>query len=105
MDADAAARHGASGRRRRRAMSLGPEERLHIAVAQYLGLALRPPSWWSTIHHGARVSVRERSMVKRKGARAGLPDIMVFHPHPRRRGATGGPGAEKQDGIAVARAA
>jgi hypothetical protein len=76
---------------------LGEEERLHLAVAQFLNLALKPPTLWSTIHHGARVSVRERFLVKRKGARAGLPDVLVLHPDLRRRHAAGGARAEKQD--------
>ena len=75
---------------------LGEEERFHLAVAQYLALALKPPTLWSTIHHGARVSLRERYLIKRKGARAGLPDVIVLHPDLRRRNARHRARTEKQ---------
>ncbi|MGE0660439.1 MAG: hypothetical protein AB7O63_13150 [Reyranellaceae bacterium] len=55
------------------------ERELHAAVAQYLRLALRPPTVWSTIGHGGGGLERGR-MLQRLGLRPGLPDVIVLHP-------------------------
>lgn len=59
-----------------------PEERLHLDVAAFLQVALRLPAWWSTIAHGSRIGIRERAMLKRKGTKPGVPDIVVIAPKP-----------------------
>jgi len=65
-----------------RRQGLTPEERLHLDVAAFLQVGLRLPAWWSTIGHGSRIGGRERAMLKRKGLKPGIPDILVFRPIP-----------------------
>lgn len=57
------------------------ERELHEAVAQFLSLALRPPTTWTTFPAGGGGKVRGR-MLARLGLRAGWPDILVLHPAP-----------------------
>ena len=58
-----------------------PEERLHIAVRQFLDLALMWPTFWTSIDAGAgKLSKRAAGMAKARGVKAGLPDVWVFHP-------------------------
>lgn len=59
----------------------GRERELHAAVAQFLRLALRPPTMWSTFPAGGGGLERGR-MLARLGLRPGLPDILVWHPAP-----------------------
>lgn len=62
--------------------SPGPHEReLHAAVAQFLRLALRPPTLWTTFPAGGGGLERGR-MLARLGLRPGIPDILVMHPAP-----------------------
>ena len=67
------------GPRRRRGLSA--EERLHLQVADFLTAAIRPPVFWTTIDHGAgRLSGRSAGMMKARGVKSGLPDILVMMP-------------------------
>lgn len=61
---------------------LTPEEKLHLSVAAFLSVALRAPVWWSTIGHGSRIGIRERAMLKAKGLKPGIPDIVILMPQP-----------------------
>lgn len=55
------------------------EDKLHLAVAQYLTWALRPPAWWTTFPLGGGGAVRG-ARLKAKGTKAGVPDILVVAP-------------------------
>lgn len=66
----------------RKRHGITPEERLHLDVAAFLQIGLRPPAWWSTIGHGSKIGIRERGMLKAKGLKPGVPDILVFRPIP-----------------------
>lgn len=56
-----------------------PEQRLQMAVAQYLGHALKPPVVWTAIGHGGGGRVRG-AILKAMGLQAGWPDILVLAP-------------------------
>jgi hypothetical protein len=54
------------------------EEDLHIAVAEYLALAVPPRvGFWTTFPAGGGGEVRGRKL-KRMGLKAGVPDIMLI---------------------------
>ncbi len=55
------------------------EQNFHIAVAQYLDLALPPEYPWTTIGHGGGGKVRG-GILKAMGLKAGFPDIMILAP-------------------------
>jgi hypothetical protein len=58
-----------------------PETALAIAAAQFLRLALRPPTTWFAIDHGAgRMTPAAAGLLKARGGRKGVPDLMVLHP-------------------------
>lgn len=57
-----------------------PEAQLHRAVAEYLRVALKPPTIWTTIGHGGGGRVRG-AQLKAMGVQAGWPDIIVLHPN------------------------
>lgn len=57
------------------------ERELHAAVAQFLRLALRPPTTWTTFPAGGGGLDRGR-LLARLGLRPGWPDIQVLHPAP-----------------------
>ncbi|WP_395707957.1 hypothetical protein [Reyranella sp.] len=57
------------------------EHELHAAVAQFLRLALRPPTTWTTFPAGGGGLERGRQLA-RLGLRPGWPDILVLHPAP-----------------------
>lgn len=58
-----------------------PEQALQIAVAKYLALALRPPTFWTSIDHGAGKMTRASAgLRKARGVKAGIPDVIVMHP-------------------------
>jgi hypothetical protein len=58
-----------------------PEQALAIAAAQYLRLALRPPTVWFAIDHGAgRMTPAAAGLLKARGGRQGVPDLLVLHP-------------------------
>lgn len=57
------------------------EHQLQVAVARYLDVALRAPTWWTSIDHGAGKMARASAgLRKARGVKAGVPDILVFHP-------------------------
>ncbi len=59
-----------------------PEQALHIAVAQYLRVALKPPVWWSSIDHGAgKMSPASVGLRKARGVKSGIPDIIILWPN------------------------
>lgn len=58
-----------------------PEQRLQIAVAQYLGHALKPPVVWTAIGHGGGGRVRG-AQLKAMGLKKGWPDILILAPGP-----------------------
>jgi hypothetical protein len=60
------------------------ERELHAAVARYLGVAVRPPTTWTTFPAGGGGLERGR-MLARLGLRPGWPDILVLHPAEERR--------------------
>ncbi len=55
------------------------EEALHVAVANFLRLAIRPPWMWTTFPAGGGGKVRG-ARLKAAGLRAGMPDILVIGP-------------------------
>jgi len=55
------------------------ERELHAAVADFLRLAVRPPTLWTTIGHGGGGLERGR-LLARLGLKPGWPDILVLHP-------------------------
>jgi hypothetical protein len=57
-----------------------PEQALHIAVARYLTVALRPPVWWSSIEHASKLGAVAAGMRRARGVKAGIPDIIIFWP-------------------------
>jgi hypothetical protein len=60
-----------------------PEQVLHLAAAQYLRLALRPPTLWFAVDHGAgQMTPAAAGLLKGRGGRRGMPDLMVMHPAP-----------------------
>lgn len=67
--------------RRHRPRPAETERELHAAVAQFLRLALRPPTTWTTFPAGGGGLERGR-MLARLGLRPGWPDVLVLHPAP-----------------------
>lgn len=64
--------------RKRRA---NPEHRLQIAVAQYLAVALRPPTLWTSLDAGAgKMSPITAALRKARGVKPGWPDLLIIHP-------------------------
>jgi hypothetical protein len=57
-----------------------PEQQLQIQVANYLTLALRPPTFWTAIDHasGVKNGRLAGALRKARGVRPGLPDILIF---------------------------
>jgi hypothetical protein len=69
------------GARRRKARRASPEHDLQKAVAQYLAVALRPPTFWSSLDHGAGKMARASAgLRKARGVKAGLPDVLIMSP-------------------------
>jgi hypothetical protein len=56
-----------------------PEQRLQIAVAAYLGHALKPPTIWTAFPAGGGGKIRG-AFLKAMGLQPGWPDILVMHP-------------------------
>jgi hypothetical protein len=56
-----------------------PEQRLQIVVANFLRLALRPPTVWTAFPAGGGGKVRG-ALLKAMGLKAGWPDVQVLHP-------------------------
>lgn len=59
-------------------MKAQPEQKLHIAVAEYLKLVLLPQTFWTSIDHagGGFTVGRYR---KARGVKKGLPDIYILN--------------------------
>lgn len=59
------------------------EIQIHKAVAEYLSLALQPPTFWTTIGHGPRGGglggMMRGKQIKAMGAKAGFPDLIIIH--------------------------
>lgn len=58
-----------------------PEQFFHIAVADYLRLALPPEIIWYHVPNGGARSRTEGGILKAMGVLAGVPDITVILPH------------------------
>lgn len=58
-----------------------PEQRLHKAVAEYLAVALKPPTFWTTFPAGGGGRVRG-AQLKAMGLKPGVPDIIVLDSGP-----------------------
>lgn len=58
-----------------------PEQRLQIAVAQYLAHALKPPAFFTAFPAGGGGRLRG-AFLKAMGLRAGMPDLLIFAPGP-----------------------
>ncbi len=56
-----------------------PEDDLHMAVAQFLDLALPEDACWTTVEHGGKRGKREAGRLKAKGVKAGWPDVQVVY--------------------------
>ena len=54
------------------------EDDLHMAVAQFLDLALPEDACWTTVEHGGKRGKREAGRLKAKGVRPGWPDIEIM---------------------------
>lgn len=55
------------------------EAQLHKSVADYLRVALRPPTTWTTMPAGGGGRIRG-AQLKAMGLAPGWPDIIVLHP-------------------------
>lgn len=61
--------------------SSATEDQFHLAVAEFLDLILRPPTFWTTFPAGyGKLGKATAGKLYAKGLRAGMPDIVVFHP-------------------------
>ena len=56
-----------------------PEDALHIAVAQFLDLALPRDACWTTVEHGGKRTKAEAGKLKAKGLKRGWPDIQIIY--------------------------
>lgn len=56
-----------------------PEQALHIAVANFLRVALPPHVAWNHVPNGGARSKAEAGIFKEMGVRAGWPDIQIVH--------------------------
>ena len=52
------------------------EDQIHVAVAEYLTLALPVEVWWSSIEHRNARNAREGANRKKRGVKAGVPDLL-----------------------------
>ena len=57
-----------------------PEQGLHLAVAQYLNMALLEESgaFWCHVPNGGMRDVVEAALLKRMGTKPGVPDIIIL---------------------------
>lgn len=61
--------------------SSATEDAFHLAVAELLELVLRMPTFWTTFPAGyGKLGKATAGKLKKKGLKAGMPDILVFHP-------------------------
>lgn len=56
-----------------------PEQKLHRAVADFLTVALRSPTIWTTIPAGGGGKTRG-AILKAMGLHKGWPDLIIMHP-------------------------
>ena len=56
-----------------------PEDDLHLAVAQFLDLALPKDAAWTTVEHGGKRTKAEAGKLKAKGLKPGWPDIQIVY--------------------------
>lgn len=57
------------------------EQPIHIAIADFLRVAL-PPEWeWQTVDNSKRRKPAEQKAMKRMGNAPGWPDIQIVPPH------------------------
>jgi hypothetical protein len=57
------------------------EDQFHLAVAELLDWVLRMPTFFTTFPAGyGKLSKGMAGKLRAKGMRAGMPDIMIFHP-------------------------
>jgi hypothetical protein len=57
-----------------------PEHALHVAVARYLALALKPPTVWTSLDAGAgKMGAAAAGRRKARGVKPGWPDLLVMH--------------------------
>lgn len=57
------------------------EDAFHLAVAELLEWVLRMPTFYTTFPAGyGRLGKGMAGKLKAKGMRAGMPDILIFHP-------------------------
>jgi len=55
-----------------------------MAVAKFLAVALRPPSfWWATDHGAGKMTPASAGLLKARGGQKGMPDLTVIHPRER----------------------
>lgn len=55
------------------------EDEIHEAVARVLDIALPAGACWFSIEHRNARDAAEGAMRKRRGVRAGIPDITIIH--------------------------
>lgn len=61
--------------------SSATEDQFHLSVADLLNVVLRMPTFYTTFPAGyGKLSKAMSGRLRAKGMRAGMPDIMVFHP-------------------------
>jgi hypothetical protein len=60
-------------------MTRRPEQALHIAVADFLRVALPAHVIWNHVPNGGARSKAEAGIFKEMGVRAGWPDIQIIH--------------------------
>ena len=58
-----------------------PEQILHMQVARFFKLALRPPVLWTTFPSGGGGKARG-AFLKAMGLQPGMPDLLIFTPGP-----------------------
>lgn len=59
------------------------EDAFHLAVAELLDWVLRMPTFWTTFPAGyGKLGKGMAGKLKAKGLKAGMPDILIFHPVP-----------------------
>ncbi len=56
-----------------------PEDGFHMAVAQFLDLALPRDAAWTTVECGGERPTREAERLKAKGVKPGWPDVQIVY--------------------------
>lgn len=55
------------------------EDEIHEAVARVLNIALPADCCWYSVEHRNARDAQEGAMRKRRGVRAGIPDVTIIH--------------------------